>query len=238
MSSTSVVVVEDEADLRDSMCTFLDALGFEVRGAASAADLEALWNAQTADILVLDVNLPDDSGFAVAQRMRASSRVGIIMLTARSQVNDRIAGLEAGADNYLVKPVNLRELAAAVKGLARRLEPPVEPDDGTLPLPWTLDAVTWSLVAPSGVAVALTAAEFSLMNALSGSPGESVSCDAILCALGKAAVDTNRRSLDSVLSRLRRKVERETGLQLPVKSVRSLGYVFASPLGKTAPGCA
>ncbi len=231
MSLPSVVVVEDEVDLRGSICAFLAGEGFDVRGVDDGTGLDRAWAGRQADILVLDVNLPGEDGFAIAARMRQQSGVGIIMLTARTQAGDRIAGLESGADNYLIKPVVLRELAAAVKGLARRLGPPAAAADET-PAVWSFDPIDWSLTAPNGVRVALTTAEFYLVNTLAAAPGLSVSSDDLMLALGKAAVETNRRSLDSVLSRLRRKIEDLTGLNLPVKAVRSVGYVFASPLGR------
>jgi two-component system, OmpR family, response regulator len=227
----SVIIVEDEVDLRDSMCAFLEASGFDVRGAGDGPGLDRLWAGRPANVLVLDVNLPGEDGYAIATRMRTAFGVGIIMLTARQRADDRITGFECGADNYLIKPVVLRELAAAVKGLSRRLGPP-PPQENALPFVWSFDQVNWSLAAPNGVAVALTTAEFCLLNALATTPGVPVAGDDLLRALGKTVIETNRSSLDSVLSRLRRKVEGQTGLPLPVKAVRSLGYVFASPLKK------
>lgn len=226
----SVIVIEDEDDLRSNMCAFLEASGFDVRGVGDGACLDQAWSDRPADLLVLDVNLPGEGGYEIAARMRKHSRVGIIMLTARARAEDRITGLECGADNYLIKPVVLRELAVAAKGLAKRLGVP-EKDDGLLAA-WSFDRINWSLTAPNRVAVALTTAELCLLSALLATPGVSVSSDNMMRALGKAVVDSNRRSLDSILSRLRRKVEEQTGLPLPVKSVRSVGYVFASPVVK------
>lgn len=228
MSFPTVIVVEDDLDLRDIMCTFLAIEGIDVRGVPDGPQLDRVWADRPADVLVLDVNLPGESGFAIAARMRVASRAGIIILTARAEAHDRIAGLECGADNYLVKPVELRELAAAVKGLARRL---AADRQQAKPEPvWCFDLVNWTLVAPSGAEVALTTAEYCLLSRLVEEPGASVSSGDIMAALGKVAVETSRRSLDSVLSRLRRKVEEQAGLPLPVKAVRSVGYVFASPL--------
>ncbi len=228
-SKPSLIIVEDEADLREAMCGYLERLGFDVRGAESGPDFDRLWRGREAAIVVLDVNLPGESGFSIATRIRvASPGLGIIMLTARSHAEDRIAGLELGVDNYLVKPVILRELEAAINTLSRRLA--IDEPEDVSPQQWIFDRQEWSLVAPNGIRVALTAAEFSLMSTLAECPGTSVSAGAIMEALGKVAIDTNRRSLDSVLSRLRRKIEEETGVELPIRSVRSVGYVFASPL--------
>ena len=121
MSFPNVIVVEDDIDLRDSICAFLAAEGTDIRGVGDGTELDRIWADRPANILVLDLGLPGESGLAIAARMRRHSPVGIIMLTARAQAHDRIAGLECGADNYLVKPVVLSELAAAIGALARRL---------------------------------------------------------------------------------------------------------------------
>lgn len=226
MARLSIIIVADEGDLRDSMCGYLAAKGFEARGVDDGKELDRAWSERPADILVLDVNLPGESGLSIATRMRTSSRVGIIMLAAPARTNVRVAALESGADTYLAKPVVLRELFAAVRAVAWRLAPAREETATT----WTFDRLTWRLIAPNGVEVVPTSAEFSVLNALAHRPATAVRYDDLFAALGKAATDSNRRSLDSVLSRLRRKVEEQTGLALPVKSVRSVGYTFTAPL--------
>lgn len=232
-----VIVVEDEADLRDSVCDFLSISGVSVRGAADGTALDRLWREAPADIVILDVNLPGDSGFAIAARLRERSGVGIIMMTARGAVDDRVQGLGSGADVYLVKPVDLRELLAATRALARRLAGPgAPPAPAPAPGPaaplsaasWTLDRTRWALVVPSGALIDLTGTEFGILEALMGECGRHVASSAILERLNKPVNEANRRSLDAALSRLRRKVEAAADLPLPVKSVRSVGYVFAA----------
>ncbi|WP_342760727.1 response regulator transcription factor [Azospirillum thermophilum] len=115
-----IVVVEDEADLRDDLVEYLERCGYEVRGAASGSELDAVLEQGTADVIILDVNLPDEDGFSIARRIRTASNAAIIMLTARSSLIDRVIGLELGADVYLVKPVNFREVEAQIKALLRR----------------------------------------------------------------------------------------------------------------------
>jgi DNA-binding response OmpR family regulator len=227
MSLPSVLIVEDEPDLRGTMCAFLAASGFDVRGVDDGWQLDRALAERPANILVLDVNLPGEDGFSIASRMRRYRKVGIIMLTARGQSEDRITGLEVGADNYLTKPVVLRELVAAITGLWRRLEP--GPPPPTLPLPaWSFDPDNWQLVAANGTAVTLTTAEFCMVSLLTATAGTAVSAKDLLQALGKDPGKNNRRSLDSVLNRLRRKVEKETGEELPIKAIRHVGYIFAS----------
>lgn len=220
----AIIVVEDDADLRYTICAFLEAFGFDVRGAADAVAFDGLWRERPADILVLDINLPGEDGFSIAARVRAASSAGIVMMTARGRVDDRVSGFEVGADNYMVKPVVLRELVAVIKGLARRLNGSATEPAGE---PWSLDPVEWAIVAPNSVSVPLTAAEFSVLEVLMASPGRPVTRGKLLEALG----NTNRASLDSLLSRLRRKVAPTSGLPLPIKSVRAVGYVFTAARG-------
>jgi len=234
MASPSVIVIEDEADLRNSVCAFLAGSGFDVRGAGAGDELTRIWAERPADILVIDVMLPGEDGFSIAARMRKQAPlVGIIMLTARGQAADRIAGLELGADNYLVKPLVLRELVAAIQGLARRMAA-ARPSREERPATWSFDPLTWALTAPNGISVDLTTAEFCLIDVLAASPGQAVSADALLAASGKKADVHERRSLETILSRLRRKVETATGQPLPVKAVRTVGYTFAAPLERAA----
>ncbi len=228
MAQGRVIVVEDEADLRDSICAFLTSSGFDAHGVPGGADLDALWRQEPADILVLDIGLPGEDGLSIARRMRAISNVGIIILTARVQAEDRVSGIECGADNYLVKPVVLRELALTAERLIERLRRNTAGPE----LEWVFDSIRWRLVAPNGAEVALTSAEFRLLNALALSPGAAVGCEVIMGVADKSAMESHRRSLDSVLSRLRRKVETESGHSLPIKSVRSVGYAFTAPLSR------
>lgn len=227
MASASVIIVEDEADLRLTICSFLEMSGIAVRGVADGAGLDQAWNKCPGDILVLDVNLPGESGFRIAERMRSVSAVGIIMMTARAETGDRIHGLGAGADAYLVKPVEPSELLAAIQSLFRRLRmasPELVPAAAT----WSLDRSTWALIAPTGAAVDLTATEFTILDILLSARGGHISAEDILQRLNKSMTEGCRRSLDAALSRLRRKVEGATGLPLPIKSVRTVGYAFTA----------
>lgn len=257
-----IVVVEDDADLRDSVCRYLTLIGLEACAAGSGQELFALQVDWASAVVVLDVNLPDCDGFSVARRLRSlCPTVGIIMLTARNQVDDRVTGLTSGADSYLVKPVQLRELLAVIESLSRRLnisdsggapaplaalslpthpvigspqpptpssfKPPVVPLTGS---PWVFEVSSWSLFTPQGVQVSLTNAEFRVLRVLVADAGHSVSRDQISEALGKAPGEQEDRSIDAILTRLRRKVREETGLPLPVKAARTVGYVFVAPV--------
>jgi DNA-binding response OmpR family regulator len=227
-----VVVIEDDPDLCGSIARYLGLVGMMVRQANSAAELDQILTTFSPDLLVLDINLPGEDGFSIAARLRSRSRVGIIMLTARGQLDDRVLGLTAGADSYLVKPVQFRELEAVIHSLNRRLQStdlPLDPDlPESGPRAWSFDAGSWSLITPGGQPVPLTNAEYQVMQILTAEPGASVGRDEIAAAMGKVVGGYDDRSIDAVMARLRRKVQTATGENLPVRSVRSVGYVFAA----------
>lgn len=226
-----VVVVEDEADLRDSVVKFLCRMGMNARGAADGRALTAELAREPADVVVLDVNLPGETGFALAARLRALQRIGVIMMTARTEVTDQIVGLSAGADSYLTKPVDLRVLEAAIRSLAGRLGGGhVAQTVAKPPGPWRLDAGAWSLISPEGRQVALSSNELRVLKVMSGGGDELVRREALFAALGKAGDIADGFSLNALLNRLRRKVEAGCGAPLPLKPIRAEGYVFAGGL--------
>lgn len=234
-----IVVVEDEASLRADLVEYLTACGHTVVGCGDGIALDVALARQLADILILDVNLPGEDGFSIAKRQREQSDVGIIMLTARGVNVDRVVGLEIGADVYLVKPIELRELEAQVRTLARRLK--VQPSKGAgataMAAPaaapvggWVYDQVAWALVAPGGAILKLTANERVFVNLLVERPGEPVSRADIFRALGKREWDMGDRSVDSMVRRLRAKGEEALGHPLPIEAVHGTGYAFAAPV--------
>lgn len=250
-----IIVVEDEADLRDDLVEYLDRCGFEVGGASRGAELDRLLEAGPADVIVLDINLPDEDGFSVARRVRASSSAAIIMLTARSGLIDRVIGLELGADVYLVKPVDFREVEAQIKALMRRMQKGAAPQSATeqpagigvsLPGPapalapadsrkvWVFDDIEWRIQPPTGSAVPLTATEYKFLSLLVAAPGEAVSRQDISIALTGRDWDPYSRSIDSLVRRLRIKVEERSGCALPVQAVHGVGYAFVGPVVTSA----
>lgn len=246
-----IIVVEDEADLRDDLVEYLDRCGFEVRGASRGAELDRLLDAGPADVIVLDINLPDEDGFSVARRIRAGSPAAIIMLTARSSLIDRVIGLELGADVYLVKPVDFREVEAQIKALMRRMQkgadsppaaehapPPPAAPAGAPPADsrkaWLFDDIEWRIQPPTGGAVPLTATEYKFLSLLVTAPGEAVSRQDISLALTGRDWDPYSRSIDSLVRRLRIKVEERSGCALPVQAVHGVGYAFVGPVVTSA----
>ncbi|CAA7615475.1 response regulator transcription factor [Magnetospirillum sp. SS-4] len=235
-----IAVVEDEAPLRTDLVEYLSACGHDVVGCGDGKELDEALDGRTIDIIILDINLPGEGGFSIAGRLRSHSDIGIIMLTARGLNVDRVVGLEVGADVYMVKPVELRELEAQVRTLARRMRVgavaatgSVETDfpDAAAPTEWIYDQLSWTLISPEGKAVKLTGNERVFMSLLVTRPGEPVSRDEIFKALGKRGWDPSDRSVDSMVRRLRAKGEAALGCVLPIESVHSIGYAFAAAVG-------
>ncbi|CAA7611773.1 response regulator transcription factor [Magnetospirillum sp. UT-4] len=233
-----IIVVEDEASLRADMVEYLSGCGHQAAGCGDGSELDRVWTGGGCDIVILDVNLPGENGFSIAKRLRDASEVGIIMLTARGMNVDRVVGLEVGADVYMVKPVELRELEAQVRTLARRLKAPAPSPAPASPSPftpaatgdWVFDQVAWALVGPDGGMVKLTANERTFIALLVDRPGEPVSRDAVFQALGKRQWDPGDRSVDSMVRRLRAKGAETLGRDLPIEAVHGIGYAFAATL--------
>lgn len=224
----TIIVVEDDDDLREQMTSYLRLSGFKASGVASAAELYRRMAVETFGVMVLDLRLPDEDGLSVAAHVRAHAGMGIVMVTARGQVEDRIRGHEAGADVYLPKPVDMRELVAAVRNLLRRMgeepRPPARPDR------WCLDRAAFTLSAPGGLSVAITPNEMSLLRELASSAGSVVGRGRLLGALGYDPGDVGNRNLDAALRRLRLKVAGKTGIPPPIRTVHSVGYVLSEDM--------
>jgi DNA-binding response OmpR family regulator len=239
-----LVVVEDDPGLRMDLVEFLEDRGFSVREAVDGGELDRHLAAGPADLVILDVMLPGESGMDIARRLRRDHDLGILMLTCLGDTRTHLAGLDAGADAYLVKNVDLSVVEATVRALLRRRganatpaesghevawsEPVARPQDPGAPI-WIYDSVYWSLGAPNGVSVRLTPKERSLIEALLSKPHETVSRTAILAAVGYREDTFGSRALDALVRRLRRKIVEETGVELPVQTVHAYGYVFSGP---------
>ena len=162
-SSPRVLVIEDEADLRDAMVTYLELESMQCHGVGSLADAESWLAGGTCDVLVLDLGLPDGDGLQWLDHRRELLDKGCIITTARGCGASRVAGVKAGADVYLVKPIELEELAASIGNLMRRLQPNAADT-------WRLDSVEWHIEAPNGVQIKLTDSEHKLLSRLAQSP--------------------------------------------------------------------
>lgn len=227
MKNARILVVEDAVDLREELIDQLQFYGHSVTGAADIASMTRALKSQRVDILLLDLGLPDGDAQQMLEWIRHEFGlgIGIIIVTARGHVEDRVAALSSGADAYLVKPINLSELRATITQLTQRL--PAR--DASHQSRWTLDNVELSLKTPCGRLVSLTGAETQLVDRLLEAQGEIVSREALCSHVYVNQQVHNTRRLDTLVSRLRNKVRRETGRVPPIQSFRNLGYVFRKP---------
>ncbi|WP_028602874.1 response regulator transcription factor [Ottowia thiooxydans] len=219
-----VAVVEDDEDIRANVCGFLNKSGLRAWGAESAEDFYVRLLSDRADLIIVDLGLPGESGLSLVARL-TEQNVPVIVLTARGELESRIAGLNAGALQYFVKPADLNELVAGIRSQLRRSGNGVAPKPGQA-VPWRLDAGRALLVAPNQQVVSLTTREFDLVSALIASQGGLVTKHALLHAMGTDDMEDGFHRIESQLTRLRRKTLDATGLALPVRAVFGKGLVF------------
>jgi len=236
-----ILVVDDDREIRDLVTRYLNAHGLRVRGAANGREMRQALADWSIDLIVLDIMLPGEDGLSLCRRLRADSKIPIIMLTAMGEETDRIIGLEMGADDYVAKPFNPRELLARIKAVLRRAEggPAGGSDDAGRPgvlgfAGWRLDLDRRELVSPQGVLVPLSAGEYDLLAAFVTHPQRVLSRDQLLdLARGREAQPFDR-AIDVQVSRLRRKIEADPGNPVLIKTVRSGGYMFAPAVEKAS----
>lgn len=235
-----ILVVDDDPRIRQMLTRYFQQEGYRVGAAANGAAMRAQLDAKPVDVILLDVIMPGEDGLTIAREVRAQSDVGIIMLTARDEVLDRVVGLEVGADDYIAKPFHLREVLARVKSVARRRKRSPERAqrneesaadvirfDG-----WLLDAARRRLVSPRGEDVALTSGEFDLLAALAKHPGRVFSRETLMERTRGHGLKAFDRTIDAQIARLRKKIERDPKSPTIVKSVRAVGYVFAAKVDR------
>lgn len=225
-----ILIVEDEPDLCEAMASFLALDGYSAHGVGSATAGAAWLRENAVDIVILDVGLPDADGIDWLTDNSAMRGKGLIVTTARGELDDRLRGHAIGADAYLVKPVEFAELRLVVRNIAHRLAPLRAA--GTAD--WQLNTVTWTLTARNGKTVRLSRSEALLLNALAASPGETLDRDSLIRALGKSPTSYDPRRMEILVRRLRNKVKTETGDELPLTTVHGLGYAFTAAIAAQA----
>ena len=233
-ASPHILIVDDDREIRDLTGRYLRKHGYRVDSAGDAKAMDRLLRDGKFDLIVLDLMLPGEDGLSICRRLRAATRIPILMLTAVAEDTDRIIGLEIGADDYLTKPFNPRELLARIRAVLRRAERPGSPSDSAesalLFAGWRLDPARRELRNRDGVLVELTAGEFDLLVALVEHPRRVLSRDQLLdLTKGRDALPFDR-SVDVQVSRLRRKIESDPKNPEFVKTVRSGGYIFTAPV--------
>jgi len=240
-----IAVLDDEVDITQLLANYLGGQGFRISQLHSGSALDALMAADPPALVLLDLGLPGEDGFAIARRLREHHHCGLIIITGRGDAVDKVVGLEIGADDYVTKPFDLRELLARIKSVLRRVVPAAAPAAGAgaaapvaaAPagerlrfLDWQLDIAARRLVNRGGVEVMLTTGEFDLLSVFVRHPGRVLSRDFLLeHTRGREAAPFDR-TIDVQVGRLRKKLEAEPESPQLIKSVRSAGYILAVPV--------
>jgi two-component system, OmpR family, response regulator len=241
VNTLHVAVVDDEADITRLLATYLAGHGFRVTQLHRGADLLALMTSDPPALVLLDLGLPGEDGLAIARELRqgrSGPGCGLLIVSGRGDPVDKVVGLEIGADDYITKPFDLRELVARLKAVARRMVPPAAP----APAPaaptdtawhfegWALHRAARRLVAPGGEEVGLTSGEFDLLCVLVQHAGRVLSRDFLLEATRGREAAPFDRTIDVQIGRLRRKLRDDADEPRLIKSVRGAGYVLVAPV--------
>ncbi|MBB1061461.1 response regulator [Marilutibacter spongiae] len=225
-----VLVVDDDPDIAALLSRYLGGQGLQVRVAADGAQLRAAMAPLDFDVVLLDLGLPDEDGLGLMRELRTAWDGPVIIVSGRGESVERVVGLELGADDYVSKPFDLRELLARIRSVLRRIPPtPTPPMDGT---PYAfdgmrLDIASRQLRGRDGEDVELTSGEFEMLQALLGQAPRVLSRDALMNAVHGRDCGPFDRSVDMQIGRLRRKIERDPAKPRLIKAVRGIGYVFA-----------
>ncbi|MEM7074604.1 MAG: response regulator [Pseudomonadota bacterium] len=230
-----ICVCDDERDVREMLKEYLVRRGFDVVTAGQSDELRAALEENEIDLILLDINMPGEDGLTTLRTLRSTDTVPVVMLTAAGETIDRIVGLEMGADDYLAKPVDLRELEARIKAVLRRHHS-AEPANSAAPArsdvdtarfgDFTLDLAAAKLLAADGTEVPLTAMEFSLLSLFARNRGRVLNRDQILEQAHDRSWDPFDRSIDIRISRLRRKIEPNPQKPQIIRTVRGIGYLY------------
>lgn len=230
---TKALIVDDDEEIRDLLSRYLKQHGYEVNAVANGDEMRRALEFGEPDIIILDLMLPGDNGLTLCRDLRARSETPIIMLTARGDEMDRIVGLEMGADDYLPKPFNPRELLARMKVILRRAR---SMPKGHVPeqarfisfASWRLDAVERQLISGEGVVVSLSASEYRLLRVFLDYPNRVLSRDQLMDQMHGRQGEAFDRSIDVQVSRLRQRLGDDAREPVLIKTVRQEGYIFTS----------
>ncbi len=243
-----IVIVDDDDGVRETLAEYLADQGYAVRTVPGGRALDAALAQEPADLILIDVRMPEEDGFSIARRIRNVSATPIIMVTAADDVVDRIVGLELGADDYVTKPFDLRELKARIRAVLRRQQgggdivagPSVDPVGGAAApaesgtrVPFGtvfLDLDAHCLVGPDGQSETLTAMEFDLLRVFAHNPNRVLTRDRLLDLAHNRDNEPFDRSIDVRVTRLRKKIEKDPAKPQTIKTVRGVGYMFVPGL--------
>jgi len=233
-----IAVLDDEVDITQLLANYLQSQGFRVSQLHSGRALMDLMASDPPALVLLDLGLPGEDGFTIARQLREHWRCGLVIVTGRGDSVDKVVGLEVGADDYVTKPFDLRELLARVKAVLRRLAPAESAPSTAAATPrsklrfagWELDTAARRLTGPQGQDVALTTGEFDLLCSFAQHPGRVLSRDFLLeQTRGREAAPFDR-TIDVQVGRLRKKLEVDSEDPQIIKSVRGAGYILVPPV--------
>ncbi len=233
-SSPHILVVDDAADIREPLSRYLAKNGFRVSTASGGHDMRRVLKTSAIDLVVLDIMMPGEDGLSLCRMLRETTGIPVILLTALAEDTDRVIGLEIGADDYVTKPFNPRELLARIRAVLRRaqsLPKRAETIGGGTRVAfdrWMLDAGRRELTGADGVAVPLSTAEFRLLTVFLQRPGVVLSREQLLDLTRGRSMEPFDRSIDNQVSRLRKKIEADPKNPSLIKTVWAGGYVFAA----------
>ena len=237
-SGQHIIVCDDEADIRDMVREYLEMQGYRVSEAGEGKALRELIEMEPVHLVLLDINMPGEDGLSLARFLRERGNVSIIMMTAAGEVVDKIIGLEMGADDYMAKPVDLREMLARVKSVLRRNSKPdqaaTDPGKTVAQIETArfgkcmLDVEARKLQDANGDDIPITAMEYALLKVFSQNPGRVLNRDQLLEQAHDRNWDPFDRSIDIRISRLRKKIEIDPTKPEIIKTVRGIGYVYAA----------
>ena len=235
---TKLLVVDDEAALREPLADYLVRQGFAVSQASTAAEARSRIAAETPDLVLLDLMMPGEDGLSLCRHLVESRQLPVIFITARGEATDRIVGLEIGADDYVVKPFEPRELVARIRSVLRRAARPAATAEDDAPYEfegWRLDPLKRRLTDPEGTVVPLSSAEFRLLVAFLTHPRQVLDRDRLLDMVQGREAHLFDRAVDNQVSRLRRKMETDSRDPKLIQTVWGGGYRLAADVKRLAP---
>ena len=238
MKNISIMIVEDDPEIGELVSRYLRGQGMSVSHASDSKAMDALLSSTQCDLILLDINLPGENGLSICRRLRVERGIPIIILTARNEDIDKILGLEIGADDYVVKPFNPRELLARIRAVTRRagthssLKISPKHTQSILFSGWRLELHTRQVSSPDGVKIAFTGAEFDLLHAFCENPGRVLSRENLISLTQGVLSDSFERSVDVLVSRLRHKLQSQGEKAAFIQTVRSEGYMFTADVYK------
>lgn len=245
-SQIHILVVDDDARIRSMLRRYLKDEGFQVSEAEDGAAMRLALESKPADLILLDLVLPGEDGFTLAHYIRQRSSTPIIMLTGKGDVIDKVAGLEAGADDYIPKPFHLREVLARIHTVLRRAQPVSSPStSASVPAVgdpsegqilrfegWQLDLAKRDLSGPDGQPITLTTGEFELLRTFTQNPNRVLDRDMLMDLVKGREWAAYDRSIDAQVVRLRKKIEADSSAPKLIKTIRGAGYLFAAKVSR------